>query len=141
LTNLPPVAPTSKAPDVEVNTADIENLMKVGGAAALALAYGVNSTDKISSSMINKSQTQNLLTLTPGIQNPLSLLNKQIGLADNVAASDKTLARVSLVSSSKEVNLKVSNSPLAINLNSAATLVHGSKIESPLTKFLNRDTA
>ena len=140
-TNLPPIAPASKAPDVEVNTADIENLMKVGGAAALALAYGVNSTDKISSAMINKSQTQNLLAVSPGIQNPLSLINRQGSAADTTAAADKKLVQANLVSNSKEVNLKVSNSLLAASLIPAATVVHGSKIESPLGKFVNRDTA
>lgn len=140
-TNIPPIAPEVSAPPVEVNQADIQNIIKAGGAAALALAYGVNSPDKISSSMISKSETSNLLSTNKQTSNPLASLNTQVDAVDTVTASDKRLMQANLVSSSKEVNIKVANSPLAINLNHAATSVYGSKIESPLTKFLNRDSA
>ena len=138
--NIPPVAPRTSAPDVEVNQQDIQNLMKVGGAAALAFAYGVNNSNKIPGSQLNKSNRADLLTAsTSPITNPLSSLTKQP--TDSILTADKKLSAVSQVSNSVEVNLKVSGVSVSTDLNKTATAVYGSKIESPLTKYINRTSA
>lgn len=139
--NLPAVAPKVSAPDVEINTVDIENLMKAGGAAALALAFGVNNASKISSSQLTKGNASDLIGASSSrITNPLANLVNQGNVADNVINASKTYSSANLVSNSLEVNQKVAGVSISSDLNKSVTAVYGSKIESPLKRYIDKTT-
>lgn len=132
LVNLPPAQPKSTAPAAEQNQTDLENLLKLGGAAALASAFGVNSVSKIPGASLPSGQTAGLVRqfARPSLTSPLAGSVKS--LADTALLANKTLSQLNQVSASKEVNLKVAGTTL---VTSAATTQLGSKTESPLLRI------
>jgi len=133
--NIPPIAPAAKAPEPEVNQADINNLLKIGGMFALANAYGVSDNSKISTSFLPKSQSTALLSTTPPVLTK-SFSSIQADRADITIATDKNLSVLKNASNSVELNLRLAGSSNS-DLDKAITTAAGSKLQSPLSRLLN----
>lgn len=133
--NIPPLAPASKAPEPEVNQTDIQNLLKVGGMLALANAYGVSDSSKISTNSLPKLQSSTLISNTPtSLSNPLSGIVKD--RADQKINADRNLTTLRNNSNSVEVSLRLAGSTNT-DLEKSVTSVIGSKVESPLSRLIN----
>lgn len=139
LPNLPPLQPKTTAPPAEQNTKDLENIIKLGGVKSLASAFGVKSLDKIPASIL-PTDLANTLTREASkasISNPLSKLNNKLPLEDFNKLADKTLANLNRLSPSVEVNITIANQTTSRELQNSVTSKLGSRVESPLTKFID----
>jgi hypothetical protein len=137
LANLPPSQPNTTAPSVEVNQKDLENLLTLGGVAALASAFGTNKVSSIPGSIL-PSSTINSLTrdfASPTLANPFANSNNLLNASDSSIVANKSLARLGTVSNSVEVNLKVSNSVNVADVANSVTAKLGSNLSSPLYRL------
>lgn len=139
LENLPPSQPEKVAPQAEQNTEDLKNLLQIGGAAALALSFGVKNLSKVSGSVLQPTQAASLVrsSVNQRLTNPLSGINSRFSSQDARKISDQTLANLNTVSPSVEVNLRIANANVGNTLDRSVTSQLGSKLSSPLTKYID----
>jgi hypothetical protein len=147
LANLPATAPNVTAPLPQVNKTDMADLVKSGGPLALAMAFGVNSLDKLPGSAVPANLKADILSSANKLTNPLSSLPIK-SLSDAAAQGGKLLANsqqyqnITGLKTSVEANLSgVQNIvgqtvATGANLASSAPLKLGSKSsENPLLKY------
>ena len=147
LANLPATPPNVSAPLPQVNKTDMADLVKSGGPAALALAFGVSSLDKLPGSAVPANLKADILASASKLTNPLSSLPVK-SLADAAAQGTKLLANnqqyqnITGLKTSVEANLSgvqnVVGQTVAtgVSLANSAPLKLGSKSsENPLLKY------
>ena len=135
LVNLPPFAPKQSAPDAEVNTVDLADIMKLGGGASLASAYGVITPSSLTG--VDRSTTINLLQSSSKFVNPLTSLNTEKTSVDNAITSDQAMTLLTNNSSSVEAKLRSSGTYDTGQLSTSLATNFGSKAQSPLTKLMS----
>ena len=135
LVNLPPLAPNQSAPNAEVNTVDLADIMKLGGGASLASAYGVITPSSITG--VDRSTTINLLQSSSKYVNPLTSLNSSRTSVDNTITSDQAMTLLTNNSSSVEAKLRSSGTYDTGQLSTSLASNFGSKAQSPLTKLMS----
>lgn len=134
LVNIPPYAPAQRAPDAETNTVDLADIMKLGGGASLASAYGVITPNSLIG--VDRSNTINLLQNATKFNNPL-INNYVRNNVDSSITSDQALSILTNDTSSKETKLRNSGAVDSSQLSSSLSVNFGSKAQSPLTKLIN----
>jgi hypothetical protein len=135
LVNIPPYAPAQRAPDAEVNTVDLADIIKLGGNASLANAFGVVTPSSLTG--VDRSNTINLLQQSNKFVNPLTSQNSNKSAVDSSITSDIALTILTNDSSSKETKLINSGASNSTTLGKSLSVNFGSKAQSPLTKLIN----
>ena len=135
LVNIPPYAPKQTAPDAEVNSVDLADIMKLGGGSSLASAYGVITPNSLTG--VDRSTTINLLQQSSKFTNPLINSNSNKDSVDSTISSNQALTLLTNDSSSVETKLQSSGRFESTQLKTSLSVNFGSKAQSPLTRLIN----
>lgn len=122
LANLPATTPFAVAPSPEIDKPFFENLVKAGGTAALARAFGVDDVSKVTAGLLPSTTVKDLLTSANSkLTNPLAGLTTELNKVDVTSMGSKLLSAGSQLSS-----LVGASSSVEASLNSAKSIVGNS---------------
>lgn len=134
LANIPPTAPFTVAPAAETNKTDIADLIKSGGSAALANAYGVSDTTKISTSLLSSTDAKDLASNSTAPSNPLASVGS-VNPVDYSIAAGAALVTLNQLSKSSESAQLVAGTVTSDQVSKSVTSQFGSIAQSPLVKL------
>ena len=134
IANIPPTAPFTVAPAAEANKTDIADLIKSGGSAALANAYGVSDPTKISASLLSSTDAKDLSSNSSAPTNPLASLGLTSPVDYSLAAG-AALVTLNQLSKSSESAQIVAGTLESKQASKSVTTQYGSLAQSPLVKL------